>query len=139
MWTNTQLAYLAGIIDGEGTFYISNGDHRHRILVVNTDEILIKWLQDNFGGLVYKRTSKAHPNWKMKYEWLICKTDITILCEALLPFLICKKRQAEVMLKLRKTFYQRKRGAQRVPEELREIRNQCKEEMTKLNHRSSLS
>ena len=55
-----QLAYLAGIIDGEGCFFIGKsktsrpygcGFHFYAVLrITNTDEGLILWLEKTFGG-----------------------------------------------------------------------------------------
>ena len=60
-YTLAQIAYLAGIIDGEGCIYIGNhscnaetGDKYYQTLlkVTSTDKCLIDWLQQIFGGLV---------------------------------------------------------------------------------------
>ena len=76
-----QIIYLAGIMDGEGTFNIGhhNKSSRHlnsRIYVVNTDERLINWLHTHFGGLIYSRNSKGNPHWKTKFEWITNKREI---------------------------------------------------------------
>ena len=136
MWTEKQFIYLAGIIDGEGTFYISPAPHfRHRILVVNTDERMIRWLINNFGGLVYSRTSKKNPHWKLKYEWLLIKADIIPVCKGLIPHLSCKKEQAELMIKLRETFTKVLGNNRKVPNNTFKFRCECKDKITKLNHR----
>lgn len=139
MWTEKQFIYLAGIIDGEGTFYISPAPHfRHRILVVNTDERIIRWLVNNFGGLVYKRSSKKHPEWKLKYEWIVVKADIIPICKGLLPFLTSKKEQAELMIKLRESFANIHGRNKQVPEDIYKFRCECKDKITQLNHRIPL-
>ena len=139
MWKDSQLAYLAGIIDGEGTFYISPAPNfRHRILVVNTDERMIRWLLANFSGLYYARTSKKNPHWKLKYEWILVKSDIIPLCEALIPYLICKKEQAELMISLRKSFTKILGNNKKVSSDIFKFRSECKEKITKLNHRDPL-
>lgn len=112
-----QIIYLAGIMDGEGTFYIGQEKRNpkgfnSRILVVNTDSRLINWLHKTFGGLVYERTSAKNPHWKIKYEWITQKIQILPICEAILPYLICKKEQAEIMIQFRKTFDKKKRKKQ---------------------------
>ena len=69
-YTVAQLAYLAGIIDGEGSIYIGNFScnkktkvpyYQTNIQVTNTDKTLIDWLFDIFGGLVTTRTKKQMP------------------------------------------------------------------------------
>lgn len=131
-----QLAYLAGIIDGEGTFYLAKHPIQNkffcRIYVVNTDEKLIKWLQENFGGLVYKRNSIKNPHWKTKFEWVIDKCKIDPICHRILPYLVIKKEHAETMIKFRKTFTPRKR--ERISEEKLSYRISLCKYMTQLNH-----
>lgn len=136
MWKESQFIYLAGIIDGEGTFYISPAPHfRHRIVVVNTDERMIRWLINNFGGLVYRRTSKKNPHWLPKYEWIIVKADIIPICKGLIPHLTTKREQAELMIKLRESFIKKGANNKEVSEDILKFRTQCKEEITKFNHR----
>ena len=63
---NEKLAYLAGIIDGEGTIVIAKGKIRKgrinhpyslRLVVMNTDIRLIEWLKENFGGSIHTKRS----------------------------------------------------------------------------------
>jgi hypothetical protein len=58
-YTDIQLAYLAGIIDGEGSIYIGNFScnpktgtpyYQTNMEVTNTDAGLIDWLMGNIGG-----------------------------------------------------------------------------------------
>lgn len=110
-----QIAYLAGIIDGEGSIYIGNFScnprtkvpyYQTNIQVTNTDKELIDWLYAIFGGLVSKRTARQHAenSRKQAYIWTASGERVTHLCELILPFLICKKRQCEIMIRMRKTF-----------------------------------
>ena len=125
-----QLAYLAGIIDGEGTIYIQHtqrGEYRLKLYVVNTYEPLIRWLQDNFDGLVYSRISKKNPHWKRKWEWM---SNAEILPE-IIDYLIVKKEQAKLAIEFRKTFHQNRRPN----ENDIVIRKKCFEEVKKLNNR----
>lgn len=110
-----QLAYLAGIIDGEGSIYIGNFScnpktkipyYQTNIQVTNTDKPLIDWLYNTFGGLISKRTVKQHAanSRKQAYIWTASGERLTHLCELILPYLIVKTRQCEIMLKMRATF-----------------------------------
>jgi LAGLIDADG endonuclease len=138
MWNDVQLSYLAGIMDGEGTFNIglTKNKFNSRMYVVNTDERLIHWLKNTFGGLTYTRNSLKNPHWKTKYEWIIEKAQIDPICKLIIPFLIIKKEQAELMVKFRTTFIKGKRPD--LTEEIRSFRTKCFENMKKLNHRSSI-
>ena len=127
MQSKTQLAYLAGIIDGEGTFYIGTSltknffvKYNCRVYVVNTDEKLIDWLIENFGGLKYTR--KSTKKWKTRFEWILDKQKIPPIINSLLPYLIIKKKHAEVMLKFIKTF-DKDRDSRKVSKEILDYRS----------------
>lgn len=104
-----KLAYLAGLIDGEGSVFLRHGWTRRRILpmvrVSNTDPKMIRWIHENFGGTerhVMKPTEKERRTGKRKkplYRW---ETDSILACKALLdavlPFLITKKQNGEKVL-----------------------------------------
>lgn len=139
--TKEQIIYLAGIIDGEGTFYIGkHNKHKKgfncRLYVVNTDQRLINWLHKNFGGLIYSRSSSKNPHWKTKFEWIVNTSQILPICESIFPYLICKKEQAEIMMKFRKTFDQWRGMGNLISEDIISIRLQCLNDLRKLNHRS---
>lgn len=114
-YTIAQIAYLAGIIDGEGSIYIGNFScnpktgtpyYQTNIEVTNTDEKLIQWLVDNFGGRTNKYTHKQTPKNSRRpvYRWIISGESLTHLCPILLPYLVIKTKQCEIMIKMRKTF-----------------------------------
>lgn len=152
VYKETDIAYLAGIIDGEGSIYIGNFScnpitklpyYQTNIQVTNTDKNLIDWLQQIFGGLVNKRTKQQMPknSRKQAYTWTISGERLTHLCELILPYLICKRRQAEIMITMRATYT--KNGAQRghqgvqsLPDEIRLLRQSLMEEMRSLHIRT---
>lgn len=114
-YTLTQIAYLAGIIDGEGSIYIGNFSknpntgvpyYQTNIEVTNTDINLINWLKENIGGRSNKYTFKQTPKNSRRdvYRWIVSGDLLTHLCHLLLPYLIIKKRQCEIMIEMRKTF-----------------------------------
>lgn len=114
-YTIAQIAYLAGIIDGEGSIYIGNFSsnkktgslyYQTNMEVSNTDEALIDWLIENIGGRKNKYTQKQLPKNSRRdvYRWIVSGELLTHLCHLLLPYLIIKKRQCEIMIKMRKTF-----------------------------------
>ena len=130
-----QLAYLAGVIDGEGTIGIyhnkKRNEYRLKVYVVNTDERLIRWLQDNFGGYVYSRVSVKNPHWKRKYEWHLL--DDELLLEKILKYLVVKQENAKLGIEFRKTFQNKK--SFRLSNKIKEKRKNICSEMQKLNHR----
>lgn len=100
------LAYLAGIIDGEGCISVdavpspSTGapSHNLRVVVTNTSERLILWLK-SIGGTVrlsQRRTVPRH--WLPIYRWVVHGKNASTLLAAILPFLVIKRDQAMLAL-----------------------------------------
>lgn len=134
-YTIAQIAYLSGIIDGEGTMFIGNYGNKDQIRgtgffqtiigVTTTDECLADWLLANFGGWKSEYTPKQRAqNCKGPvYGWRATGDRLTHLCELMIPYLIIKKKQAEILLEMRKTYhcseYQiGKQGVQHIPKEI---------------------
>lgn len=58
-----KLAYLAGFIDGEGSFIVSKHNNKDILYnfvlkVGNTDLKVLNWIQQNFGGKLNKRNRR---------------------------------------------------------------------------------
>src|SRR5690349_20798335 len=114
-YTVAQLAYLAGIIDGEGTLFIGNYGNKDKIrgtgffqtvmAVTTTDKCLVDWLFINFGGWKSEYTPKQRAiNCKGPvHSWKCTGDRLTHLCELILPYLVIKKDQAEILLAMRQT------------------------------------
>ena len=102
----TDLAYLAGILDGEGSIQIRKRKDKGMRLgfcyqlvvnIANTNEWLVRWIHLNFGGLLYKnRIPAAH--YKQVYQWSVSSNKAKFVLESLLPYLKIKKPQAEIAL-----------------------------------------
>jgi hypothetical protein len=90
----TKKAYLAGIIDGEGSIIFLNGRvDRPLILVTNTNPELIEWIKNTFGGLVYSH-KQSKPR-KTKLEWKVYSIDGCLrILESVFPYLIIKREKA---------------------------------------------
>src|SRR5271157_2596022 len=109
MWSDVQLAYLAGIIDGEGSFYICRRlnygkyfSYHPRFQVVNTNREVMEWIKNTFGGLIYdKPRIKHNPKWKMQIEWITTVGLMDQLLPLIIPYLIIKKPHALVMMEFR--------------------------------------
>jgi hypothetical protein len=141
----TDIAYLAGIVDGEGSIYIGNFScnpktkkpyFQTNLQVTNTDKNLIDWLYDTFGGLVNKRTRKQMPSNSRKdvYVWTASGERLTHLCELIQEFSTCKQDQIKIMLNMRETFspdYPNKRS-----DEVTLIRQGYMDEMRALHNRT---
>lgn len=150
-----ECAYLAGIMDGEGCFYIGNYSHNKKtgtphyqttIKVSNCDEVLIKWLSDTFGGVYSKYTPNQTPKNARKpvYLWGTSGKRLEHLCEIMMPYLVIKKNQAEIMLTMRKTFketgvHEGKYGNRLVTEEILILRKNCFDALKKIHQRDYIN
>ena len=136
-WTEPQLAYLAGIVDGEGCVNIYRGgkrprmDYAGRIYVVSTDRCLIDWLQGLFGGMTYTR--RVREGYKPKHEWVVERRMTDAIISGILPYVVIKRDQLELLQRFNATFA--KKDYWKLPPETRAYREWCFLELRRLNHR----
>lgn len=113
-WSATDLAYFAGIIDGEGCFCLHKSGVRDvfnsSLSVGNTDPRMIHWIHDRFGGRILRRQFAARTRCKVFYHWRLLARDLESVITAVIPYLVVKREQAELMLAYRKTIVPRGRG-----------------------------
>jgi hypothetical protein len=94
------MAYAAGILDGDGSFSIMKSGNKYYpcIQLSNAFQGMAEWLYENFGGsLRIKRPQKSH--YKVLYVWSVrglegCKNLIGFVS----PYLVLKGKQALCML-----------------------------------------
>jgi hypothetical protein len=100
------LAYFAGVLDGEGCFTIHQQGRGHiagtAIHVGNTDLRMLQWIQERFGGNVAfeRRQNPAHAK---VWRWTSHVGNLEAIIIAVLPYLVIKREQAELLLAYRKT------------------------------------
>jgi len=104
------ISYLAGAMDSDGWFMIHHYHHNPKWNDIYTERIGLKQvtpqipnlLLQNFGGYIYK-VKPSTPNGKMLYSF-DCRGALAVkACEALLPHLVIKRRQAELIIEFSKT------------------------------------
>lgn len=109
-YTNEDLAYLAGFIDGDGSIFIAkhtqNGisNYEPRISISNGCKTTLEWIKNKFGGNInnnYKAgdftSTKIKVN-KDQYVWFSRVEELKNLLVGLIPYLKEKKSQAIVLL-----------------------------------------
>jgi LAGLIDADG DNA endonuclease family protein len=123
-YTTAQIAYLAGIIDGEGSLTIGNYSSNKKtgaihyqtsVQVNNTHEGLILWIHNIFGGNIVRYTEKQTPKNARQaiFRWIANGERLTHICELIVPFIVVKQRQVQIMLRMRETYKIRfKKGQQ---------------------------
>jgi len=116
--TETEWAYFAGILDGEGSIYASASVPSKQpsgkvytccqttLCVTNSDPRLIDWLASKLPGNTQEYTPAQTPKNSRKrvFKWYCNGENMCVALRGALPYLIIKKRQAELMLELRATF-----------------------------------
>lgn len=101
--TTEELAYTAGIIDGEGCIKIFkvlaekiNRNFDRYTLNVQVDMVnkdIILWLHERYKGSIHfhkKRNPKHNDSWR----WYLCSQQAASFLKLILPYLIVKKNNA---------------------------------------------
>lgn len=152
-----KLAYLAGIVDGEGCLCIyrvnpakynryQNPCFRSILNISNTRKELFDWIENHFGNLnqskkhrrsIFKKNS-THERWI--YEWVVQGHRLVDICSQLLPYLVLKQRQAQLILEFRKTYELQKGFGSATPlnPEIIATREDIRVEMCRLNAKGFL-
>lgn len=107
--TDPQAAWLAGFIDGEGSLMISRRSRSKctewsaLLAVSNTDMRLIdrcRLLAS--GGVIAHVDMTNRGNAKDAYIWTLKGPRLTAVLDAILPHLVAKRRQAELLIEIRR-------------------------------------
>lgn len=119
---STTLAYIAGLLDGEGSIVIGMTkvtsprprplvwpSHWLQVGIVNTNKDLIDWLHRTIGGHISDNShapsrKRQRPCW----AWRIISNQAQEFLEAILPYMRVKRRQAELAIE-----FQKKRSGRR--------------------------
>ena len=99
MFSNADIAYLAGIVDGEGSIGLGVRQRKYvtpTLQISNTNRILIDWLL-TIGGTAYA-TKEARPNRKRCWLWRMAGSEARELIRTIRPFLKLKTAQADIVL-----------------------------------------
>ena len=141
---DTERAYLAGIIDGEGSIMLihhhpkpSNGTRYEywvvRVSVANTDQRLIDWLLARFPMSGYSIGRNNRETQRDTLQWRVDNRKVVPVLDAAFPFLVLKRRQAEIAYEYMTTHrYVGRKG--HTPETVKH-RRRLATEMRALNHR----
>ena len=107
--SKTDLAWAAGFIDGEGSFFIGRtrqGKWRYfrvQLKVTQADIRPLKRLQQMFGGYVYPEKKIYSPLTKRPgWKWMAVDRVGANAVELMLPFFFLKRGQAKLLLNMAK-------------------------------------
>ena len=142
--TETQKAYTAGFIDGEGCISITRDKNSHNTTfrVTNTNKAVLEYLCEITGvGYIRKfipsktnRRAERFKNTQTQWAWQTSANGIRELLPEILPYLIVKQEVALTALELLKD--KLPRGLSSTPEE-HARRAPLYDKIKKLNHRGT--
>ena len=109
-WEPLELAYFAGLFDGEGSVGIydtkliaqKGGQAQFRVCICNNDPRPLDRVKTLFGGRVRPRLRTYRGRLTNNWEWCIHGHNADRFLVAVLPYLIIKRDQAEVYLSARR-------------------------------------
>lgn len=130
--------YLAGAIDGEGYIFIvfskSTQNYICGVYIRNTDRRLLEVFAKYFGGNIYfLRRQKS--NHKDSYSWQCAGFKAAELCKCILPYLVIKRRQAELLLEFSKTLKNNVKNNSKLPKCIENKRTKLINKIKILNKR----
>ncbi len=106
--SDTSAAYLAGLVDGEGSIglFIDKRPERHstygaviaRLKIGMCDEALIKWLQTHTDSGSVTSWSKHNPKWRRCWCISWHGRHAALIINAIWPYLRLKRPQAKVLM-----------------------------------------
>ena len=96
----TQLAYIAGFVDGDGCIHVSKKRHVSKLDVTVTDFEPIQFIAKHFNKKIHTKYEKNSPfNVKPRYCTRCSGFDLLPHLKSLLPFLVEKRNNAFSILK----------------------------------------
>lgn len=113
----TNLAYMAGLIDGEGSITLMKCGKYYgsRLGVHMTDHAVVEWLAD-VTGVGRVRLSRREGKSDI-YKWEIFSRQAYAVLSAILPYLKSKKPQAELIIERGRSAY--RHGSIAIDEQLK--------------------
>jgi hypothetical protein len=119
---NITLAYLAGVMDSDGFFTIKrntqsmrkhkdskNPTYQERVGLKQVQPEAVELIYSLFGGYRSIQKPSAKNGKPLHSIGLSCKKAVVFI-EAVLPYLLLKKKQAQILIELRKSIEQGKKG-----------------------------
>ena len=119
--TATDWAYLAGLIDGEGslalvhrkggsrvrnghyTSYRSDNSYQCHITITNTDSKMIDWVRDTFGGCTYFQRARGGNRKPIYVAAWQANDEVVRIIENTLPYMLTKYEVAQLIMQFLST------------------------------------
>ena len=92
MFSDVELAWVAGLLEGEGSFMTKTGGNSPKIQCTMTDLDVLERLQILMGGRIHPvKTRMAH--WKDAYMWTLNGQPAADAMKALYPWMASRRRE----------------------------------------------
>lgn len=141
MLEKTQLAYIAGIIDGEGCITIikhktrcKSPHYQVHVVMCMCDPRILEFLNKNFGGS-FRPKRKKTLRWRKAFQWSLVANQAIAFLRIIRPWLVLKAEEADIAIELQKDTINRtkKYGTSReLPKEVLEYRENLRQKITQL-------
>lgn len=101
--TSSILPYVAGLVDADGCIVMSkqsSGIRSPKLIVTNSDFDLLNWLQNCFGGAVFKKKKYKYYHYQSG-DWKLSGIQAVKLMRLILPFMMHgrKIKRADLLVK----------------------------------------
>ena len=144
MPSDTDAAYLAGMIDGEGSIYLRTHRDSHngwslRLLVTNTHKPMLEHLHETWGGRPVRIHRSSSERARECFQWRCYGLDALVPLQSAAPFMIVKQPLALLGIRFLTEYRLGRWGAPTVPDELeafRRGRDRVHDEMLDLNRQA---
>lgn len=98
-----ELAYAAGLFDGEGSISLvrqkNNRSHSPQLSIASTDREVLDWLQERFGGSIVTKQPR-HANHLVSYDWRLTDRRALNFLKLIRPYLVIERKIQRVDLLL---------------------------------------
>ena len=101
--SDTEAAYAAGILDGEGSIQFAR-QRKSRwpspiVSVCSTDRELLEWFRSRLGGSIIQKHAHS-PNHKISYDWKLADRRAIDFLQSVRSFLVIQRKIARCDLLL---------------------------------------
>lgn len=100
---DTDLAYAAGLFDGEGSISLvrqnSNRSHSPQVAVASNDCEVLLWLQKRFGGSIVTKQPRKSTH-SVSYDWRLTDRRALTFLKLIRPYLVIERKIRRIDLLL---------------------------------------
>lgn len=144
MLRDTDIAYAAGLLDGEGSIVIGLSkrkrlkgivpDHWLQVGITGTNREMLDWLRQNFGGHISDSShSKSRKKQRPCWTWRVMSNQASEFLKLLLPFLKDKHQRAILAIEFQETKTQTRATGGVLSQEAIDKRQWYKDKISSLN------